>query len=208
MRSTLLIGVALVLLTGTGVDAQGTRGIASGTRPTRFVIRNAMVIVGNGTPASGPYDIVVEGNTITDVVSLDPVAVRDGRARRPAADAEIDATGKYVLPGLINLHGHVQDERGGVAQSLDYQLKLWLASGITTVRDVGSTTASTIALRGRSAAGTVAAPRIVVYANFNDGGDGVDSRGIRSPEQARARVQALKAAGADGISWWASTATS
>lgn len=199
MRTFLLIGIALLLIGATGVDAQATRGIASGTRPTRFVIRNAMVIVGNGTPASGPYDIVVEGNTISDVVSLDPVAVRDGRARRPVADAEIDATGKYVMPGLINLHGHIQDERGGVAQSLDYQLKLWLASGITTVRDVGSTTASTIALRGRSATGAVAAPRIVVYANFNDGGDGVDSRGIRSPAQARARVQALKTAGADGI---------
>lgn len=83
-----------------------------------------MVIIGNGTPASGPYDIVVEGNRISDVVSLDPVAVRDGRARRPAADAEIDGTGKYVLPGLINLHGHVQDERGGTPQPLDYQLKL------------------------------------------------------------------------------------
>jgi hypothetical protein len=45
----------------------------------------------------------------------------------------------------------------------------------------------------------VASPRIVVYANFNDGGDGVDSRGIRSATQAKERVRALKTAGADGI---------
>lgn len=199
MHQRLVIGLALLLGTASDLAAQGTRGIQSGTRPARFVIRNAMVIIGNGTPASGPYDIVVEGNTIADVVSLDPVAVRDGRARRPAADAEIDATGKYVLPGLINLHGHVQDERGGTAQPLEYQLKLWLASGVTTVRDVGSSTAQTLDLRAKGAAGSVAAPRIVVYATFNEGGDGVDSRGIRSPAQARARVQALKAAGVDGI---------
>ena len=92
MRQLALIRIALLLVTATDLTAQGTRGIQSGTRPARFVIRNAMVIVGNGTPASGPYDIVIEGNTIADVVSLDPVAVRDGRARRPTADAEIDAS--------------------------------------------------------------------------------------------------------------------
>jgi hypothetical protein len=45
----------------------------------------------------------------------------------------------------------------------------------------------------------VASLRIVVYTNFNDGGDGVDSRGIRSADQAKARVRATKSAGADGI---------
>ena len=135
MQLSILLRIAVLFVAATSAGAQGTRNIQSGTRPARFVIRNAMVVIGNGTPASGPYDIVIEGNTIADVVSLDPVAIRDGRARRPTADAEIDATGKYVLPGLINLHGHVQDERGGTPQPLDYQLKLWLASGITTVRD-------------------------------------------------------------------------
>ena len=62
-------------------------------RPARLAIRNATIIEGNGTPASGPYDILIEGNVITSVVPLDPVALRGGTARRPAADAEIDATG-------------------------------------------------------------------------------------------------------------------
>lgn len=199
MRTRLVVALICTVAADSAAQGEGARGIQSGQRPQRFVIRNAMVIVGNGTPASGPYDIVVEGTAIASLVALDPVAVRDGRARRPAADAEIDATGKYVLPGLINLHGHVQDERGGVPQPLDYQLKLWLASGVTTVRDVGSSTAQTLELRARSAAGTVAAPRIVVYASFNEGGDAVDSRGIANADQARARVRALKALGVDGI---------
>ncbi|HEX7025090.1 MAG TPA: amidohydrolase family protein [Gemmatimonadales bacterium] len=168
-------------------------------RPASLVIRNAMVIEGNGTPASGPFDILIEGNEIRAVVGLDPVALRGGNVRRPAAAAEIDATGKYVMPGLINAHGHVQDERGGVPQPLDYELKLWLASGITTVRDVGSDTRKTLLLREASASGKTAAPRIVVYASFGGGGDGVESRGIRTEEEARARVRALKAMGADGI---------
>ncbi|HTL05804.1 MAG TPA: amidohydrolase family protein [Gemmatimonadales bacterium] len=195
----ILAGAALLAAALAARTAAQARPVQHGVRPARYVIRNAIVIEGNGTPAAGPYDIVIEGNTIADVVALDPVAVKAGRARRPAAEVELDASGKYVLPGLINLHGHVQDERGGVPQPLDYELKLWLASGITTVRDVGSSTERTLALRTQSAAGSVVAPRLFVYAMFASSGDGVEVRGIRTPEEARARVRALKALGVDGI---------
>ena len=194
-------GLAVLLLAGLAGNAaaQGAVGIQSGVRPARYVIRNALVLAGNGTPASGPYDIVIEGNTIADMVPLDPVAVKAGQARRPTASVEIDAAGKYVMPGLINAHGHVQDSRGGLPQPLEYELKLWLACGVTTVRDVGSATRKTLQLRAASAAGTVAAPRILVYGLFGGEGDAVDSRGINTPAEARARVRELKAMGVDGI---------
>ncbi len=196
----LVLALAAALAPAGALDAQGSGAAPRhGVRPQRLAIRNVMVVDGNGTPASGPFDVVVEGNTIAEVVGLDPVAVREGRARRPAAEVEIDGTGKYLLPGLINLHGHVQEERGGVPQPLEYELKLWLAAGITTVRDVGSQTRRTIELRDRSNAGQVEAPRIFVYASFAGGGDGVSSRSLRTPEDARARVRAIKALGADGI---------
>ncbi len=165
-----------------------------GVRPKRMVIRGAMIIEGNGTPAEGPKDIVIEGNQITQIVALDPVAMRDGTARRPpAGDVEIDGTGKYVMPGLINIHGHVQDERAGVAQPLDYQMKLWLGMGITTVRDVSSETAKTIQLRAKSLAGEVVAPRLYVYARY------AYMPVPLNEAQARQRVRDLKAQGADGL---------
>ncbi|HUR92023.1 MAG TPA: amidohydrolase family protein [Gemmatimonadaceae bacterium] len=167
--------------------------VVPGQRYNRLAIRNATIVNGNGTPASGPADIVIQGNTIAEVVWLDPVAMREGRARRPAADAEIDATGKFVLPGLINAHGHVQEERGGVAQPLDYEFKLWLASGITTVRDVGSTTQKTIALREQSRRNEIVAPRLYVYGLFGA------PPSPTNPVLARARVRELKALGVDGI---------
>ena len=110
----------------------------SGRRVHRLLIHNATVIDGNGTPASGPKDIVIEDNTITDVIALDPVAVSRGGRGQQAADAVIDATGKYVMPGLINAHAHLQEERGGKPQPIEYELDIWLACGITTIRDVGS----------------------------------------------------------------------
>ena len=188
MRYLLILCAAL----GLGAQSQNNR-ITSGHRYPRLVIRNATIIEGNGTPASGPKDIVIANGRITNIVALDPVAVSRGGAKRPAGDVEIDATGKYVMPGLINAHAHVQEERGGIPQPLDYELKLWLACGITSVRDVGSNTPKTLQLRKQSAEAEVAAPRIFVYALFNQPST------PNTGEEARARVREFKAMGADGI---------
>lgn len=191
LRPGALLAITLLALTEIGAQ---TVAPDHGVRPRRLVIRNAMVVEGNGTPAEGPKDIVIEGNVITSIVALDPVAARGGSARRTApGDVEIDATGKYVVPGLINIHGHVQEERSGIPQPLEYQLKLWLGLGITTVRDVGSETAKTLELRARSLAGTVAAPRLYVYARY------AYNPVPRNAVEARQRVRDLKAQGVDGL---------
>ena len=192
--------VLLALITGLLVaetlaaQASPTTGVTHGQRARRLAIRNALVIDGNGTPTRGPMDIIVEGNVITEVVSLDPVALRAGRAKRPAADAEIDATGKYVLPGLINAHAHMQSQRSGQSMGgFEYNHKIWLANGITTVREVGAESESlSVALRGRSMRGEIVAPRMFIYPMFDNGR-------IRTPADARARVQAMKRLGVDGI---------
>ncbi|MEZ5306940.1 MAG: amidohydrolase family protein [Pyrinomonadaceae bacterium] len=158
-----------------------------------IVIRGAMIVDGNGKPASGPYDIVIADGKIKQIAGFDPLAAKAGRARRPPkGDFEIDATGKYVLPGLINLHGHTQDERAGKPMPVEYCTKLWLASGITTVRDLGAN-AKTLEWATRSAANELMAPNIIPYGVFND------ARSSDSVTAAIERVRRIKSDGYSGI---------
>jgi imidazolonepropionase-like amidohydrolase len=184
----------LVTATALPLSAQ-TRGVTHGVRPARLVIRNAIIVDGNGTPARGPVDIVIDGNTISAVVPLDPVALGRGESRRPAGDIQIDATGKYVLPGLIDAHAHLQSNRSGHSLGgYEYNLKLWLANGITSVREVGSESdTGIVAVRERSAKGEIVAPRIFAYPMLNQ------TPMPRNAAEARARVQRFKSMGMDGV---------
>ena len=188
--------LALVSIIGLSAASAQTAPV-SGRRYPRLAIRNAIVVDGNGTPAAGPYDILIENNRITAVVALDPVSLGRG-ARRLPADAEIDAKGKYVLPGLINAHAHIQDSRDGIPQPLEYEFKTWLACGITTVRDVGSDFNQALKLRASSAAGQIVAPRIFIYPMFANSGSAISAAPANAAE-ARAAVQRVKQQGADGI---------
>ena len=191
-RIPLILGLCVAALSAqTATPTRPTHG----KRYARLAIRNAMIVDGNGTPASGPKDIIIENNMITAIVPFDPVASQGGRGKRLPADVEIDAAGKYVLPGLINAHAHTQDERGGIPQPFDYELKIWLACGITTVRDVGSETKKTLELRAQERRRRDRrAPDFLIYPMFNS-----IQPVPTTPEQARARMREFKAMGADGV---------
>ena len=124
----------------------------------RLVIRGAMVIPGHGGPPVGPYDIVIRGNVIESMVPFDPVtAERRGDTERAAGDRVIDATGMYVMPGMIDLHMHLRTE----PQEIEYVYYTKLAHGVTTMvpaPDRGLDNAMTEA--GRSAANEILAPRM------------------------------------------------
>jgi len=194
LGSLMLVGA--LALSAVSLPAQ-TRGVSHGVRPARFVIRNATIVDGNGTPARGPVDIHVEGNRIVRVVPADPVSRRRGSDDGGQDAAVIDATGKFVLPGLINNHTHMQSNRSG--ESLDgfeYYMKLQLANGITAVREVGAeSNAGSIRLREQSARNEIVAPRIFVYPQFWS----EEGRQVKTPEDARAHMRRLKALGADGV---------
>jgi len=95
----------------------------------RLAIVNAMVIPGHGGPAYGPADIIIENKRIVQIVGHNGVTGRATTAPLPEADRIIDASGMYVMPGMIDLHAHIRTE----PLPLQYVYNMKLAHGITTM---------------------------------------------------------------------------
>ncbi|MFQ3340889.1 MAG: dihydroorotase-like cyclic amidohydrolase [Flavobacteriaceae bacterium] len=167
---------------------------------SQLIIRGATLINGNGAPPIGPVDISVENDKITavSVVGYPGVAIKESqRPKLKNGGKEIDATGMYVLPGFIDMHGHI----GGKAQGADwdYVFKLWLAHGVTTVREPsGRGVEYTVDLKKRSTKNEIIAPRILTYTGFGQG----SKKPISTEEQALEWVRQNAKNGADGIKFF------
>jgi imidazolonepropionase-like amidohydrolase len=201
MKSFLALALALLIVPGAtaaqGVPEAPARAAGEGGGPyDRLVIMGATMIDGTGAPMQGPVDIVIEGNRIRQIRSAGTPGVAQQRTPPMDADHVIDAHGMYVLPGFVDLHGH----QGGSQQGTpaEYVYKLWLAHGVTTVRDPGSGNGVDWTLRQqqRSARNEIAAPRIFTYVRPGSGWSG---GAIDSPERARNYVRWAKQKGVDGF---------
>lgn len=167
----------------------------------RLILRGVTVIDGTGAPPLGPVDIVIEKNRIAAVAPVGSPGVPIDPEARPKArqgDRELDLHGMYVLPGFVDMHGHI----GGAEQGTpaEYVLKLWMGHGITTVREPGSGNGLewTLDHKAKSARNEITAPRIESYIFFGQGNDGPFTK----PEDARAWVRGISAKGADGIKFF------
>lgn len=167
----------------------------------RLILRGGIVVNGEGAPARGPMDIVIENDKIVNIVSVGHPGVPIKSRNRPVAkegDIEVNVEGQYILPGFIDMHGHI----GGSADNIpaEYVFKLWLAHGITTVREPGSFNGIDWVMDHvkRSKENTIAAPRIVPYVGFGMGNDSP----ITTPKQARKWVKNIAKKGAKGIKFF------
>jgi Amidohydrolase family len=195
-----MIFMVLVNHAGAQIKASPDRAEGEGPFP-QLIIRGVTLINGAGAPPTGPVDVVVQGNRITAIKMVGSPGVAINPARRPKAnpgDKEIDATGMYLLPGLIDMHAHI----GGTSkdQSAEYIFKLWLAHGITSIRDpsAGNGLDWVLEHKNKSLKNQITAPRIFAYTAFGQGA----KNGINTPEEARSWVQNNVKNGADGIKFF------
>lgn len=182
-------------------DGVSARSIGDGPFD-RLVIRGATMISGAGAPPVGPVDIVVEGNRITQIVPVGAPGLPIRETSRPSIEGAkiIEAEGKYVLPGFVNLHGHIHSLGSGQDVPPDYIFRLWLAHGITTVRELGNGKGAkwTADLARSSERGEIDAPAIYPFPVFR----GWSAGDVDTPAQARARIRKLKADGAKGVKFF------
>jgi hypothetical protein len=135
----------------------------------------------------------------TIVITGDRITALSPQAGIPADAEVVNATGKFVIPGLWDMHAHA-------LWSID-QIKrmfgLFLANGVTAIRDMGSPLPvdETLNWRTKVADGTVLGPRILTAGKLVDGPKPVwpDSVAVETEDQARKAVDTLHKDGVDFI---------
>jgi len=161
----------------------------------RLVIQNVNVLPGHGGPSVGIYDILIEGNVISQMRRFDPYTP-ESEWQHLEGDRVIDGRGKWVMPGLINLHLHLREE----PLPLDYVYYLQLATGVTTVgpaSDRGLDEAMTDAYR--SARNEMLAPRMYPLWSWGQGISGFTRDQLEDPAMAPQIAEAMVAAGAKQV---------
>jgi imidazolonepropionase-like amidohydrolase len=142
----------------------------------KTIIENCCLVDGiSDAPVSNSWVMIEDGNI--------SVIGRQGEGELPKADIRIDASGCTLLPGLFNLHVHIQrrhlSERGGkrifregapaVENLIDTKRMLWamknawreMQRGVTTIRDCSSKNRVNIDLRDSIKDGIINGPHVI-----------------------------------------------
>jgi imidazolonepropionase-like amidohydrolase len=130
-------------------------------------------------------------------------AMDSGRRVRVTRGARIvDGRGKYLIPGLWDMHVHLSFPPGA-AQIF---LPLMVANGVLGARDMHSFLAPVLSLKRAVASGTQIGPRLFVAGTAVDGPNSYlpGARVVHTADEARAAVRELKAAGVDFIKVYSS----
>lgn len=181
-----MIAASVMLLTSLVPPQQAS---AQAPDPGTLAFVGARLIDGSGSEPIENAVLVVENGRVAAVGPEEAVHVPDGAAR-------IDVTGKTIIPGLVNAHGHVQVEQNGtlpVRDDLLRRLRMYASYGVTTVVSLGSGArdeAEGVALAADQRAGRADGARLYTSGRAAAG---------RTPEESRAAVNRLADLGVDVI---------
>lgn len=170
--------LAVLLLGLTACSAAGQQDNES----TGYAFVDVMVLSMEDGTDEGPSTVLVGGDRILKVGPTASVDIPSGYER-------IDGAGKYLMPGLAEMHGHVPDARGD-DEAVAEVLFLYAANGITTVRGM-------LGWPGQLSLREQALTRDLVSPTLYLAGPSFNGNSINSPEQAIAKVKQQKTEGWD-----------
>jgi imidazolonepropionase-like amidohydrolase len=168
------IVVVAAYIAASGVQSQGNG----------FSITNVTIVDVTNGQLQPRQTVTVTGDKITAITQA-----------APARDATvIDGTGKFLIPGLWDMHAHIQgNERAW--------LPLYIANGVTGIRDMGADLDFILNVREATASGRTLGPRIIAAGPILDDApaDWPFRIRVRNADEGRAAVQLLKRRGVDLI---------
>lgn len=146
-----------------------------------IVIRNVNVVSMTSPKVAEKQNVIVRDGVIESVSTR--------LAKMPDGTKVIDGTGKFLIPGLAEMHGHVPPVNAPNGATED-ALFLYVANGITTVRGMLGH-AGQLELREKSKRGEIVAPNLYLA------GPSFNGQSINSPQEAIDKVRAQKKEGWD-----------
>ena len=192
MRAMFVVAALCILLPGGFLGA--------GARSSILVIEHVTVTDVSGGPTRTDQTVVISGGTITAVTS-------SGSTKVPKGAQVVDARGKFLIPGLWDMHTHIAGISAKPAWAKQVLLPLLVANGITGIRDMGGDLEALKAWRREISSGALMGPRIVAAGPMllpprrSGSPTTVDPAELRvgTPEEARASVEKLRQLGADFV---------
>jgi len=174
------------------VDSEKTRSFAIDLRIPRYepagtvALKGARVITLKDRAVIDRGDVVIRGTRIQCVGSCDT----------SGADRVIDASGKFIIPGFIDMHAHRHSEHRGFIPMKDYEAAAYLAYGVTTTLENSPWSQNVFPTAELTEAGLLVGPR-----SFSTGdplfmGDWLRNNDIESREVAAHEIARLKSWGA------------
>ncbi|MXX60469.1 MAG: amidohydrolase family protein [Holophagales bacterium] len=162
--------------------------------PADLAIVGARLIDGTGTEPVADSIILIDGGRVRTAGPSDAVEVPDGTE-------VVDAAGKTVIPGFVDLHAHY----GGPVEATEQALRSQLYYGVTTTRSIGSDTPEKVALMLEAHAGRPDLPRAFTAGLGFSYPGGFNSSFTNTPtteEDARAMVREQAALGVHYTKMW------
>ena len=158
----------------------------------RIAFRDARIITMNGNQVIENGVIVVNGDHIEAIGSAAEVTIPD--------DCKIIvATGKTIMPGLVDSHAHIGGFRAGLPVQNNWQFAANLAYGVTTAHDPSANTETVFTLSELQKAGELVGPRLYSTGFILYGADGDFKAVINNLEDARSSIARTKAFGAKSV---------
>ncbi len=153
---------------------------------------NARVVTMRGDEVIEDGTVVVEGNRIAAVGPSGEVAV-------PPDARVIEARGRTILPGLIDVHAHGAQGTNEIVPQKNWGHYASLAFGVTTIHDPSNDTSTIFAASEMARAGLLTAPRIFSTGTILYGATTAFTAEINSLEDARSHLRRMKAVGAFSV---------
>jgi imidazolonepropionase-like amidohydrolase/Tol biopolymer transport system component len=152
----------------------------------------ATVISMNGDEVIPNATVVVDRNRIVAVGPAASVAV-------PAGARRVDVAGKWIMPGIVDVHAHVSTGSSGIVPQAHWPYLVNLAFGVTTMHDPSSDSESAFSNGELLKAGLITGPRVTSTGTILYGAEGTAKAIINTYEDALSHMRRQKAMGAFSV---------